>query len=101
MEYETDIYTLLNDCAKDRLKEQERLRHDINHIAKLEYSLFCAWCNAFKNAQYTEQNFKEYVKTEKELSFWVKKKIAEIFFGYIYEFDHDTNKWHCKKLKIA
>ncbi len=100
-QYETDIYTLLNECAKDRLKEQERLRHDINHIAKLEYSLFCAWCNAFKNAQYNEQNFKEYARTEKELSFWVKKKIAEMFFDYIYEFDHDTNKWHCKKLKIA
>lgn len=37
MEHETDIYTLLNECAKDRLKEQERLRHDINHIKKKYY----------------------------------------------------------------
>lgn len=98
---ETGLYKLLEECHNDRIKELELLKHDINYQSKLEYSLFCAWCNAFKNAQYTEHNFKEYVKTEKELSFWVKKKIAEMFFGYIYEFDHDTNKWLCKKLKTA
>ena len=99
MEHETDIYTLLNECAKDRLKEQERLRHDINHIAKLEYSLFCAWCNAYKEGQYTEQNFRQYLKTEKKLSFWIKKKIAEIYFNYEYKFDYNNMKWNCKKIK--
>ena len=97
----TEFYKLLEECHKDRMRERERLRHDINYQARLEYSVFCAWCNAFKNAQYTEQNFKKYVKTEKELSFWVKKKIAEMFFGYIYWFDYDTKKWHCKKLKTV
>ena len=98
---DTELYKLLEECHKDRLKEQERLRHDINHIAKLEYSLFCAWCNAYKEGQYTEQNFRQYLKTEKELSFWVKKKIAEMFFGYIYDFDYNTKKWSCKKLKTV
>ena len=96
-----DFLKIAEECHKDRIRERERLRHDINYQARLEYSLFCAWCNAFKNAQYTERNFKEYVKTEKELSFWVKKKIAEMFFDYEYSFDYETKKWHCNKLKTA
>ena len=98
---ETGLYKLLEECHNDIIKEQERLKHDINYQSKLEYSLFCAWCNAYKEGQYTEQNFRQYLKTEKKLSFWIKKKIAEMFFGYVYEFDYDTKKWHCKKLKTA
>lgn len=69
MEHETNIYTLLNECAKDRLKEQERLRHDINHIAKLEYSLFCAWCNAFKMLNILSRISKNMSKLKKNYRF--------------------------------
>lgn len=94
-------YKILEECHNDRIKEQERLKHDINYQAKLEYSLFCAWCNAYKNAQYNEQNFKEYLKTEKELSFWIKKNIAEMYFGYEYNFDNNTMSWSCKKIRAV
>lgn len=96
-----DFYEIAEQCHKDRLRDEYYDKFNIDKIAKLEYSKFCVWCRVFKNAQYTEHNFKEYVKTEKELSFWVKKKIAEMFFGYVYEFDYDTKKWHCKKLKTV
>ena len=97
----TEFYKLLEECHKDRLRDEYYDKFNIDKIAKLEYAQFCIWCRIFKNYQYTEHNFKEYVKTEKELSFWVKKKIAEMFFGYVYEFDYDTKKWHCKKLKTV
>lgn len=92
-------YKILEECHNDRIKEQERLKHDINYQAQLEYSLFCAWCNAYKNAQYTEQNFRQYLKTEKKLSFWIKKKIAETYFGYAFTFDSETMKSTFTKIK--
>lgn len=95
-----NFYEIVKQCHKDRIREQEKLRTDINNIAKLEYSSFCAWCLAYKDAQFTEHNFKEYVKSEKILNFWVKKKIAEMYFGYTYNFDYNTNTWNCKKTII-
>ena len=85
-----DFYEIAEQCHKDRIREQ---RTNINKIAELEYSSFCVWCRAYKNAQFTEQNFKEYVKTEKDLNFWIKKRIAELFFGYTFSFDHNKMKW--------
>lgn len=89
-----NFYEIAEQCHKDRIKKQKT---DINNIAKLEYNLFCAWCRAYKDAQFTEHNFKQYVKTERDLNFWVKKKIAEMYFGYTYKFDYNTNKWKCIK----
>lgn len=94
-------YKILEECHNDRIKEQERLKNDINYQAKLEYSLFCVWCNAYKNKQYTEQNFRQYLKTEKELSFWIKKKIAETYFGYKYNYNYKTMNLTCKKIKAV
>lgn len=91
------FYEIAEQCYNDRIKEEYRQRHDINNIASLEYNLFCAWCCAYKDAQFTEQNFKEYAKKEKDLNFWIKKKIFELFFGYEFEFDYNNNKWSCKK----
>ena len=85
-----DFYEIAEQCHKDRISEQ---RTNINNVAELEYSLFCVWCRAYKNAQFTEQNFKEYVKNEKELSFWIKKRIFELFFNYEFNFDYNSNKW--------
>lgn len=92
-------YKILEECHNDRIKEQERLKHDINYQAQLEYSLFCAWCNAYKEKQYTEQNFRQYLKTEKKLSFWIKKKIAETYFDYAFAFDSETMKPTFRKIK--
>ncbi len=85
-----DFYEIAEQCHKDRISEQIT---NINNVSELEYSLFCVWCRACKNAQFTEQNFKEYVKTEKELSFWIKKRIFELFFNYEFNFDYNSNKW--------
>ena len=85
-----DFYEIAEQCHKDRISKQ---RTNINNVAELEYSLFCVWCRAYKHAQFTEQNFKEYVKTEKELSFWIKKRIFELFFNYEFNFDYNSNKW--------
>lgn len=89
-----NFYEIAEQCHKDRIREQ---RNDINNIAKLEYSLFCIWCRAFKNSDFSEQNFKQYVKTERDLNFWVKKRIFELFFNYEFNFNHDSNKWQYHK----
>lgn len=96
-----EFYNIAEKCYKDRILEQEKLKNDISYVARLEYSLFCVWCNAFRNCQYSETNFKYYVRNIKNLSFWIKKKIAEMYFGYVYEFDYDTKKWNCTKIKTV
>lgn len=93
-----DFYELANEVHKDRIKEEQNQRNNLNYQANLEYNLFCVWCRAFKKAQFTEQNFKEYVRTEKDLNFWVKKKIFELFFGYEFEFNYYSNKWNCREM---
>ena len=91
-----DFYEIAEQCHKDRIKKQKT---DINNIAELEYNLFCAWCRAFKNSDFSEQNFKQYVKTERDLNFWLKKLIFELFFNYEFNFNYDTKKWKAEKIK--
>lgn len=89
-----DFNTIALQCNKERLQEEFKCKYDINCIAKTEYELFSVWCRIYKNSQETEQNFKEYqLKENKKLGFWVKKKIAELFFGYKFTWDYDKNKW--------
>ena len=93
MNCKNSTYSLLKECSKDRFKEQGILKREVDYISNIEYSLFCAWCNAFKDSLYTESNFEEYLNTEKELPFWIKKRIYENFFRYKYEFDYESNHW--------
>ena len=96
-----NVYTILEKCHQDKMKEKELERININNIARIEYNVFCAWCNAFKDAQYTEQNFREYVNSVRKLNFWIKKKIGEIFFNYKYTFNYNTKEWSCVKEKTV
>lgn len=65
-----------------------------------EYAKFCTWCRAFKNGEFTEENFKEYQKQENtKFDFWLKKAIAEQYFDYEFEFDYNTMKWSSHKKK--
>lgn len=65
-----------------------------------EYAKFCMWCRAFKNGEFTEENFKEYQKQENtKFDFWLKKAIAEQYFDYEFEFDYNTMKWSSHKKK--
>lgn len=71
-----------------------------DNIAACEYAKFCIWCRAFKNADFSESNFKEYQQKEHtNFDFWLKKRIAELFFGYKFTFNYDTMKWQREKIK--
>lgn len=95
------FYKELKDCREERLRQERALKQSIDYESNLEYCLFKIWCKVYKNAQYTEQNFREYAKNEKKLSFWVKKKIAETYFGYDFNYSHNDDKWHCIKRKTV
>lgn len=85
---------LIELCHKDRVRDEYYKSINIDNRARQEYAKFCCWCRAFKNSQFTEQNFKEYQKQEKiKLNFWIKKRIAELFFGYKFTFNYSTYKW--------
>lgn len=91
------------DIAWKNYKKQEyEKQFSFENRVKQEYAKFCCWCRAFKNAEFTEKNFKEYQKQEKtNFDFWMKKRIAELFFGYKFEFNYDTYKWNIKKRRIT
>lgn len=91
---------LIELCHKDRVRDECYKSINIDNRARQEYAKFCCWCRAFKDSQFTEQNFKEYQKQEKiKLNFWIKKRIAELFFGYEFNFNYQTYKWERRKLK--
>lgn len=100
-------------------KERERKKkYDLEAIATTEYMHFCFWCNttrailrvgtnreidvaAMRELVYTnEKIFVEYMHQEKPNGFKrimpdfaIKKKMFEMFFGYIFEYDTLRNKW--------
>lgn len=93
-----DFDEIANQIHKDRIMQEEWNSKNIDNLAKLEYSRFCVWCRVFKNSDFSEQNFKEYQKEENlKFNFWLKKRIAELFFGYEFKFDYDTMKWSSEK----
>lgn len=87
---------IANLCHNDRVQAEQTKKHDLNHKAKIEHSLYCIWCR-INNKEPNEQYFKEYVESEqRDVSFWVKKRIFELYFNY--EFKYDNDKWFFKKL---
>ena len=99
--YEYEFYKIAKEVYKDRIKEEYLIKNNLDNQAKLEYSKFCIWCRAFKNADFSEKNFKEYILKEKiKLNFWVKKKIAELFFNYKFKYNNSTMKWEKEKNKV-
>ena len=89
-----DFYKIAEDTRNERLYYEAIKKQGLDYKAKLEYSLFCAWCRAFKNSEFTEKNFKTYqIKEKKNINFYVKKRIAELYFGYSSTYDDKTSKW--------
>lgn len=76
----TLFYKELKDCHYERINQERILKQSLDYQAELQYCLFKIWCKVYKNSLYTESNFEEYLNTEKEISFWIKKRIYENFF---------------------
>ena len=88
------FYELAREVHKDRIREEYWQNNSLDNKAKQEYAKFCIWCRAFKNADFSEQNFKIYQRQEHtNFDFWLKKRIAELFYNYEFEFDYNTMKW--------
>ena len=92
------FYEIAREIHKDKIRDEYWQEHNINNRARQEYAKFCIWCRAFKNADFSEQNFKIYQKEEHtNFDFWLKKRIAELFYGYEFKFDYNTMKWKSHK----
>lgn len=94
MNSELDFEQLASQCYKERIYQEKWQVSNIDNRAEQEYTLFCCWCRAYKDNQFSEQNLKYYQQQEnKNFDFWLKKRIAELFFGYKFIFDHKLDKW--------
>ena len=95
---EYDFYKIAKQVHEYRLREEYWNKNNLDNQAKLEYSKFCVWCRAFKDSDFSEKNFKEYQLSEGiKFNFWLKKRIAELFYGYEFEFDYNTKEWKSHK----
>ena len=72
------IYTATK-CHADRVAQYQNDKSDFNNIILKEYNLFCVWCKAYKNGVVSKQNFDEYSQKEREITPWVKNKLAEMY----------------------
>ncbi len=98
IEPDNSFEELARQVHKERVDKEYWENNNLDNRASQEYSMFCCWCRAYKNAEFTEENFKEYQRKEHiKLNFWLKKRIAELFFGYKFTFDYNTNKWSSVK----
>ena len=92
------FYEIAREVHKDRIRDEYWQKHNIDNRARQEYAKFCIWCRAFKDGDFSEKNFKIYQRQEyKHFDFWIKKKIAELFYGYEFKFDYNTMKWKSYK----
>lgn len=97
-EKKLNFYELAKEIHKDRIRDEFWQKHNIDNRARQEYSIFCVWCKAFKDGDFSKQNFKLYKRQEhKHFDFWLNKRIAELFYDYEFEFDYDTMKWKSHK----
>ena len=95
---EYDFYKIAKQVYEDRLREEYWKKNNLDNQAKLEYSKFCVWCRAFKDADFSEKNFKEYQLSEGiKFNFWLKKRIAELFYNYKIIYNNKLKKWVFKK----
>lgn len=66
-----------------------------DQAVEIEYSLYRCWCRS-KNYKFNDNSFKIYAR-EKNMNFWIKKKIAETYLGHKFEYNHELNKWEAAK----
>lgn len=94
-----DFYMLAKKVNEERINDKYNQRKNLNYIAEIEYSKFCIWCRAYKNSEFTEENFKKYQEENNiKINFWVKKRIAELFFDYEFIFVNEKSKNNNKVL---
>lgn len=114
------VNTMLKEIHDSRIEEEYNYRNSIDYIADIEYIDYCIWCrvkfpifiadtNKYAVNEMKEKRFKniklfrEYLKSEKKTfnrhipDFWIKKKIAEKYFGYKYVFNNQNNRWKASK----
>ena len=122
--YENDFNAQIRQMQNERHYREQQRENDINYVGDLEYSLFCAWCNAFRDvivpgtenlggkldiermkteSYVNPQFFKEYCEQEYPNGFKrkisderIKRFIGEKYFGYEYYTD-DNGKLRARK----
>lgn len=104
---------------RDRVREELNMKYNLEHVAKVEYSRFCLWCNCEKTILLPEGNgqidryrmkkeiysdpkiFKEYLTKESFYSTlpaeMIKRKIGEKYFGYKYHMRKDGT-WYAERV---
>ena len=93
-----EFYTLAYQVHDDKIRDENLKRYDVDYQAKIEYLKFKVWCRAFKDADFSENNFKAYQKEENVLiNFWIKKRIAELFYNYKIIYNNKLKKLVFKK----
>lgn len=91
---EDDFYELATKVHNERIQAEKSLHNSLKYRAGITMTYFRVWCFANERDYKSEGVFKEYLKAENpELSFWIKKYIAENFWGYEYWYDNNKNKW--------
>lgn len=88
------------ETIREMIRERQKEEH-AQYLCSLrkcenEIALFKCWCNAFKGGDGKDnaEVFAEYLKeNDINLDFWVRKQIAEKYFGFKFEFDYKTMKW--------
>lgn len=115
-EEESPFYKELRLTNLLRKREEESKQYSLRHRSDVIYTDFRLWCLAthpiVENNQINMQRmvsecfinaelFKQFCVLTKPsfdgFEFWIKKEIAEKYFGYSYEFNHDTMTWRAKK----
>lgn len=89
-----DFYKLALQTYKERKKQEMWKDLDLDNQARREYAKFCVWSRGYNNSDFSEKSFKRYQREENlQLNFWLKKRIAEMFYGYKFEFNYETHEW--------
>lgn len=85
--------------SQARKEQHERQRKML--LGDYIYADYCLWCNAFNKGKGKDDVnlFAKFLRQEKiELNFWQRKHLAESYFGYKYEFNHDKDDWEIRKV---
>lgn len=92
-----EFYKIALQVHKERKKQELWDEYDLDNITRKEYAKFCVWSRAFNNGDFSEKSLKKYQKSEHtNFSFWLKKRMAEMFYGYEFEYNYQTKKWERK-----
>lgn len=94
MENDDGFYTIARQVHNERIQAEKSLHNSMKYRAGIAMTYFHVWCFVNERDYKCEDVFKEYLKVENpELNFWIKKYIAENFWGYKYKYDNHKNKW--------